>query len=195
MAVVDNQFGCLRIRCNYVENGAISEHSRGENMSSPFVGEIKLVPYTFAPQGWAFCDGSILAIAENEVLFALIGTTFGGDGQQTFALPDLRGRAAVHQGQTSTIGGTFGRESVTLAVPELPLHGHLMHVSPNVGNQTSPVNHTLARSPLGNLYGTAGDAVMNVSTSAGGNQPHDNRQPFLTCNYIIALFGVFPSQN
>lgn len=164
-------------------------------MANPFIGEIKLVPYNFAPQGWAFCNGSILPIADNETLFALIGTTYGGDGQQTFALPDLRGRAAMHQGQTSTIGQTFGTESVTLGITQLPLHGHLMHASPTVGNQTSPVNGTLAKSPLGNLYGTAGDAVMNVSTSAGGSQPHDNRQPYLTCNYIIALVGVFPSQN
>jgi len=164
-------------------------------MAQPYVGEIRLVPYNFAPAGWLFCDGSILSIAENDVLFTLIGTTYGGDGQQTFALPDLRGRAALHQGNGFVIGQSQGSETVTLTASQLPNHGHMLHVSPGVGNQASPLNGTLAKSSSGNVYGTQGDVTMNTSTSAGGNQPHENRQPYLAMHYIISLFGIFPTQN
>jgi len=172
-------------------------------MSSPFVGEIRLVGFNFAPAGWAFCDGTLLPISENETLFNLIGTTYGGDGQTTFALPDLRGRVPVHVGQgpglqSYQIGESFGVESVTLNVNQIPAHTHGFAPGASSGEQTTnrPDN---AYPSAGGYYSTAPTTGVTMPAptvaNAGGSQPHDNIQPVLGINFIISLFGVFPSQN
>lgn len=174
-------------------------------MSQPYVGEIRLFGGNFAPAGWNFCDGSILAISENDVLFQLIGTTYGGDGQQTFALPDLRGRVPVHQGTLAggssyVIGQTGGVESVTVTTAQLPSHSHPMSATGS-GQQASPQNAyfaTLSSNQAGaNAYDVSPTSTPLVPASilaVGGDQPHTNIQPTLFVSYIISLFGIFPSQ-
>ena len=172
-------------------------------MSQPYVGEIRMVGFNFAPTGWALCQGQLMAIAENDVLFALIGTTYGGDGQTTFALPDLRGRVPIHQGQGSgltnrTIGEAGGQEAVTLTTPQMPVHTHTPSASPNPGTTTSPVGNTWASSPSVAAYtNQAANTPMSAQALAtvGSGQPHENMAPFLTVNFVISLFGVFPSPN
>lgn len=171
-------------------------------MSQPYVGEIRLFPGNFAPAGWAICNGALLPISENETLFNLIGITYGGDGQSTFALPDLQSRAPIHQGTTNgttyVIGQTGGVENVTLTVNQIPAHTHVPQAA--IGATGNPAN-----SPAGNIWSgwtggqfTAQAPAVNMNAAAigadGGSQPHDNMVPFLTINYIISLFGVFPSQ-
>ena len=167
-------------------------------MSNPYVGEIRMFPGNFAPQGWAICDGSILSIASNDTLFNLIGTTYGGDGQSTFALPDLRGRAPIHQGNGFVIGQAGGVEAVTLTINQLPVHNHVPQAA--IGATGNPAN-----SPAGNIWSgwtggqfTTQAPAVNMNAAAintdGGSQPHDNMVPFLAINFIISLFGVFPSQ-
>ena len=175
-------------------------------MSQPYVGQIIIFGGNFAPVGWMFCAGQLLPISENETLFNLIGTTYGGDGQQNFALPDLRGRAPVHQGQgvsNYTIGQNGGVEAVTLTTQQIPTHNHLVQVATSPGNSASPNNTILANESTSQAsvfcYGTFGAATQSTLAPAtlspsGGSQPHENRQPFLVLNYIISLFGVFPSQ-
>ena len=169
----------------------------------PFVGQIMMVGFNFAPAGWAFCNGQLLAISENEVLFNLIGTTYGGDGQATFALPDLRGRVPVHQGQGSglssyAIGQISGVESVTLTVSQLPSHQHVYSPGASASEATSdrPDSNYPA---VGGYYAstTNSSSPMGAPTigSAGGGQPHNNVQPYLGVNFIISLFGIFPTQN
>lgn len=168
-------------------------------MADPFLGEIKLVPYNFAPRGWAFCQGQTLPISQNDALFALLGTIYGGDGQSTFQLPDLRGRTPIHMSQSLPIGLPTGSESVTVVSSQLPPHTHSLHASANDGTLNDPTGHFIAKAAktLGNIYIEAANATMNPASVGltGGNQPHDNRQPFLCMNYCIALEGVFPSQN
>ncbi|HVT12560.1 MAG TPA: tail fiber protein [Fimbriimonadaceae bacterium] len=169
-------------------------------MADPFIGEVKLVPYNFAPVGWAICAGQLLPISQNTALFSLIGTYYGGDGRSTFALPDLRGRVAVHSGQGPglspyTIGQTGGVEGVSLGTPQLPPHGHSVAVSSTLGNHSDPAGEHLGTSPmgLGFVYGVSPNATMpDPTTVSGGGQPHENRQPHLAMYYIIALEGVFP---
>jgi microcystin-dependent protein len=171
-------------------------------MATPYVGEIRMFAGNFAPQGWALCQGQLLAIAENETLFNLIGTTYGGDGQQTFRLPDLQGRAPIHQGNGFVIGQSSGTETVTLTVNQLPSHNHLARASGG-GDVVSPANAVWSTDPGGNTaaYTTpmasppamSGNAIGNSNTSP--TQAHNNMQPYLGVNYIISLFGVFPSQN
>jgi microcystin-dependent protein len=165
-------------------------------MSQPFVGEIRMFPGNFAPQGWAFCDGSLLAIDQNTVLFELIGTTYGGDGQQTFALPDLRGRVPVHQGNGFVIGQSGGSEIVTLTVSQLPAHSHVPQAN-NAGGSDNPSGNVWAKTNAKAYSNQAPNAAMNAAAlgSVGGGQPHDNLMPFLTVNFILSLFGIFPSQN
>jgi microcystin-dependent protein len=170
-------------------------------MSQPYVGEIRLFAGNFAPAGWMFCDGSVLPISENDVLFQLIGTTYGGDGQETFNLPDLRGRVPVHQGTgagtTYQIGEIGGVESVTLTTNQIPVHSHAFIASSDAATGVVPVNNLLGSSPSIQLYveGSPGSAMAAQSlTQTGGSQPHDNFQPYQCVNYIISLFGVFPSQ-
>ena len=172
-------------------------------MSNPFVGEIRMFGGNFAPVGWAFCDGSLLSIAENEVLFVLIGTTYGGDGQSTFALPDLRGRVPIHQGQgpglsNRTLGEITGTEAETITVNQLPAHSHALNASTAPANAgASPGNGVLATASATKLYGTvSGGSTMSpqMLPVLGGSQPHNNMAPFLAVNFIISLFGIFPSQ-
>ncbi len=170
-------------------------------MSDPYVGEIRLFGGSFAPAGWAFCDGSLVSIAENEVLFNLVGTTYGGDGQETFALPDLRGRVPLHQGtgpglSPRVVGETGGAESVTLTPSQLPAHTHLLMASQAVGTSPSPANAVPASTVSGLSY-TAGAASLPMRAGAlspvGGSQPHDNVMPTVTVTFIISLFGIYPS--
>jgi microcystin-dependent protein len=170
-------------------------------MSNPYVGEIRIFAGNFAPVGWAFCDGAILPISENTVLFQLIGTTYGGDGQITFALPDLRGRLPMHMGTGSgltprTIGELGGVETVTLTTNQIPLHSHVPAAVSGNGNQSTPLNGVWAGTP-NSLYTTNAPAsALNAAlgNSTGGNQPHENHMPSLAVSFIISLFGIFPSQ-
>jgi microcystin-dependent protein len=169
---------------------------------TPFLGEIRLFGGNFAPQGWNFCDGSLLPISQYDTLYALIGTTYGGDGQTNFALPDLRGRVPLHRGQDTgsnyTIGEVGGAESVTLTVLNVLPHTHLFAGSTVAGNVSSPQNAVLAAAPAGNLLyvqATGSTALDGREIMpAGGAQPHENRQPYQALNYIIALDGIWPSQ-
>lgn len=164
-------------------------------MSQPFIGEIRLFASNFAPYGWAFCEGQLLPISEHETLFQLIGTTYGGDGQSTFALPDLRGRVPLHVGAGYSLGETGGVEQVTLTTNQIPAHGHQLVASTDVPTLSSPAN-ALPGQAANKLYRVPGStAQMSASTLAptGGSQPHDNMQPYVAINYIIALYGVFPS--
>ncbi|MDP3913847.1 MAG: tail fiber protein [Bacteroidota bacterium] len=175
-------------------------------MSSSFIGEIKMFGGNFAPNGWALCDGQLLPIAENEALFALIGTTYGGNGETTFALPDLRGRIPVHSGQGSglsnrTLSEQFGSETTSLTVNQIPPHNHSILDSPSVGNSTGVSNSTIAAGTIGRVYtndntpANLGDMNAGTIANTGGSQPHDNLMPYLCINFIISLFGIFPSQN
>jgi microcystin-dependent protein len=173
-------------------------------VSQPYVGEIRIFAGNFAPAGWALCNGQLLPISENETLFNLIGTTYGGDGQETFALPDLQGRTPVHAGQgpgisqNYQIGEEAGVEQVTLSVQQMPSHNHPMLASANPGTQANAAGNTISSSPSINFYieGIPPDASLNAGTlgPAGGGQPHENVQPYLCINYIISLFGIFPHQ-
>ena len=166
-------------------------------MAQPYVGEIRMFAGNFAPAGWMFCQGQLLPISENETLFNLIGTTYGGDGQETFALPDLRGRLPIHQGNGFILAETGGAEEITLTVNQIPAHSHPMLASTSVANQSSPTGNVLAQSTAADLYiedtATAPLSASSVS-SVGGSQPHTNMQPYLCVDFIISLFGIFPSQ-
>lgn len=169
-------------------------------MSDPFIGEIRLFAGTFAPNGWQFCAGQLLSIAEESALFNLIGTTYGGDGQVTFALPDLRGRIPVHQGNSYVLGESGGSEQVTLTTQQIPVHTHPVLGSTANASQTSPTGAVVATMPevTNFAYGTdlPGTALHPSSIApTGGSQPHDNFQPYLCINFIIALWGIYPAQN
>ncbi len=165
-------------------------------MAQPYVGEIRIFAGSFAPVGWMFCEGQLLPIGENEVLFQLIGTTYGGDGQETFALPDLRGRLPVHQGNGLVLAQGGGVEEVALTADQIPVHSHVAQATSAPAAQSSPANLLLARGTGTDLYG-ADAPYVNMSPQAispvGGSQPHTNLQPYLCVNFIIALFGIFPS--
>ncbi len=168
-------------------------------MATPFIGEIRMFGGNFAPQGWAFCDGSLMAISQNDALFNLIGKTYGGDGQQTFGLQDLRGRVQIHQGAGFVIGQRSGTETVTLTAGQLPAHTHGA-VASGSGDQVSPNNGFWSSDPGGNTAAYTATSNDTMATNAIGSndpgaQPHDNMQPFLAVSYIISLFGIFPSQN
>lgn len=171
-------------------------------MSDPFVGEVRLVGFNFAPLNWMLCQGQIVGIAENSTLYNLIGTTYGGDGQQSFGLPNLAGRIPLHQGTSATgtnypIGMIGGATSVTLTSGQIPAHTHtLMAADVSTGTVANPANAMVAASMK--MYSTAApDTAMNpamVSIAQGGNLPHDNMQPYLVLNWIISMFGIYPSQ-
>jgi microcystin-dependent protein len=169
-------------------------------MGTPYLGEIKIISWNFAPKGWAFCNGQFLPINQNQALFSLFGTTYGGDGRVTFALPDLRGRAPIHQGGPigASLGEKGGEESHTVNQSEMPAHNHFSEgVSPNA-NSANPVNDYLASVPSFMYRGKPTNLTTlhpASVTNAGGSQPHENRQPYLVLNFIVALQGVFPSQN
>lgn len=165
-------------------------------MAQPYVGEIRMFAGNFAPAGWMFCEGQLIPISENETLFQLIGTTYGGDGQSTFALPDLRGRVPVHQGNGFVLAETGGAEEVTLTTQQIPAHTHPLLASTSVGAAASPVGNVLAASGSSNVYRPAPTAVAMSAQSVGatgGSQPHTNMQPYLCISHIISLFGIFPS--
>jgi microcystin-dependent protein len=165
-------------------------------MAQPYVGEIHMFAGSFAPAGWMFCEGQLLSIAENETLFQLVGTTYGGDGQTTFALPDLRGRIPVHQGNGFTLAQTGGSETVALSAQQIPAHSHQLIASANKAQQDAPATNTLAQPKASNLYGVvAPDAAMASQgiSATGASQAHGNMQPYLCISFIISLFGIFPS--
>lgn len=172
-------------------------------MADPFVAEIRIFPFNFAPRGWAWCDGQLLPLSQNTALFSLLGTTYGGNGQSNFALPDLQGRAPMHPGQgpglsLHDLGEQGGSETVTLLQSEIPSHGHTVRTSPDPGELKSPSGSVIARSQEGRIFGNAGANVnMNPSSlaPAGGDQPHNNMMPYLTCYFCIALQGVFPPRS
>jgi microcystin-dependent protein len=167
----------------------------------PFVAEIRIFPFNFAPQGWAFCDGQLLPLSQNTALFSLLGTTYGGNGKSNFALPDLQGRAPMHPGQgpglsLHDLGETGGSETVTLLESEIPSHSHDLNALGAPANRTSPVGNTITRVSAGNAYAASGAPLAAASAQAlsptGGSQPHNNMQPYLTLYFNIALQGVFP---
>jgi microcystin-dependent protein len=174
-------------------------------MADPFVAEIRIFPFNFAPIGWAFCDGQLMPISQNTALFSLLGTTYGGDGKSTFALPDLQGNAAMHPGQGQglslrDLGEMSGSESITLLVSEIPVHSHTVNVSNQQGDVQQPTATTSIARSVGALPFVPGNpapalnALMafQVLPPAGGGLPHNNMQPYLTLNFCIALQGVFP---
>ncbi len=166
-------------------------------MAEPFLSEIRIVSFDFAPKGWAQCNGQLLPINQNQALFSLLGTTFGGDGRVSFGLPDFRRRAPIHVGQGHTLGERGGGETHTLSTAEMPTHTHAWRASADNGTEVNPTGNVLARS-LNEVYHTATSLVsLEPSTSGvrGGSQPHENRQPFLVLNFVIALQGIFPSPN
>jgi len=165
-------------------------------MSSPFIGEIRMFGGNFAPVGWAFCNGALMAIDQNDALFNLIGTTYGGDGQTTFALPDLQSRVPVHVGPGFALGQSAGVETVTLTGNQIPAHSHVPQANAGVGSQSSPASGVWAQSTLTQFSSAAPSVAMAPQAlgSSGGSQPHDNMVPFLVVNFILSLFGIFPSQ-
>lgn len=172
-------------------------------MADPFVGEVRLFAGNYAPNGWALCQGQLMPIAENVVLFQLIGTTYGGDGQNTFALPDLRGRVPLHQGNgpglsNRVIGQAGGSEQVALTAPQMPAHTHAQMASKAPAQAAAGPSGSVLAAATVNLYGNGPPTTPmagNAIALDGGGQPHSNMAPYLAMNYIIALFGVFPSQN
>ena len=167
----------------------------------PFIGEIMWVPYNFAPRGWAECNGQLIPIAQNTALFSLLGTTYGGDGRTTFALPNMQGRLLIHAGQGPglslyDLGQSGGQETVTLLPSEIPAHTHSVNVSNAVADQTDPTGKVFAGAANGALYATGPTTTMSPAalSTVGGNQPHNNMMPYLTLTCIIALQGIFPSR-
>jgi microcystin-dependent protein len=166
-------------------------------MGTPYLSEIRIMSFNFAPKGWAFCNGQTLPINQNQALFSLLGTTYGGNGQTTFALPNLQGRTPMHEGGGHNLGEVGGEAQHTLSISETPTHNHGANASSSPGNQPVPANSVLA-SPLNQSYAApAGGVVMDPSTVAttGGSQAHNNLQPFLALNFCIALQGAFPTRN
>lgn len=194
----------LFIACTLLISSAFTPSLKAQ-ASEPFLGQIAFVPYNFVPKNWASCDGQLLSIAQNTALFSLLGTTYGGNGTTTFALPDMRGRVLVHNGQapggptTYTMGQTGGTESVTLLITQMPAHSHTVNAVTAEGNQNSPTNSLPADTKI--LDKEYSDATANTTmkstmvNNTGGSQPHENRPPFITLKCIISLVGVFPSQN
>jgi microcystin-dependent protein len=165
-------------------------------MAEPFLSEIRLFSFNFAPKGWALCNGQLLPINQNQALFALLGTTYGGNGQTTFALPNLRGRAGMHVGNGHTLGEAAGTESVTLNIQQLPTHIHFMQAANKDGDLAIPAGNLLAN--FNNGYRSASNLtplLAGTISNVGGSQPHNNMCPYLVLNFCIALVGIFPSQN
>jgi microcystin-dependent protein len=168
-------------------------------MSEPFLSEIKIVSFNFPPKGWALCNGQLLPINQNQALFALLGTTYGGNGQTNFALPNLRGQVPIHIGNGHTLGEAAGSTSVTVNIQQLPTHIHSFNASTSSAAQNvGPGGNLLAQSSGVFLYGAASNATSmdpTAVTNVGGSQPHNNMMPYLVLNFIIALQGIFPSRN
>jgi microcystin-dependent protein len=172
-------------------------------MSDPFVGEIRMFAGTFAPRSWALCDGQLLSVSQNDALFSLLGTIYGGDGRTTFGLPDLRGRIPIHAGSgpgltPRTLGAKSGGENATVSVNELPTHTHPFKGTNQFADTSNPSGNTVAKSTTVDAYINENPSVNlsgNAVTSEGGSQNHTNLMPFLCINFIIALFGIYPSRN
>jgi microcystin-dependent protein len=167
-------------------------------MGTPFLGEIKIISWNYSPVGWAFCNGQFLPINQNQALFSLLGTMYGGNGQTTFSLPDFRGRVPVHVGPSSTQGQKAGQEFHTVTLSEMPQHVHMANVQPANANTPTSTGAYLAGIPTfayRNNLSALTTLRPNSVTNVGGSQPHENRQPYLVLNFIIALQGVFPSRN
>ena len=173
-------------------------------MGEPFIGEIRMFGGSFAPAGWAMCQGQLMPISQNDALFNLIGTTYGGDGQSTFGIPDLQGRIPIHAGQgpgisqSYMIGEMAGTETVTLTTNQMPIHNHAMQASASIGQNAQPQGGVYAQVSTGFLFSEPFDPLVNMNAQmiapVGGSQPHDNMMPFLVLTFILSLFGVFPSQ-
>ena len=164
-------------------------------MAQPYIGEIRMFGGNFAPAGWMFCDGTLLSISENETLFNLIGTTYGGDGQSTFALPDLRGRLPIHMGNGFILAETGGAEEITLTTNQIPTHNHAFLVETDLVNANTPQNNLLGQNATFQMYIQQPPSVSLANTALsqdGGSQPHTNFQPYLCVDFIISLFGIFP---
>ncbi len=172
-------------------------------MADPFVAEIRIMACNFAPTGWAFCNGQLLPISQNTALFSLLGTYYGGNGQSTFGLPDLQGRAPMHQGQGPGLSSRFlgeegGVETVTLIQSEIPVHNHNIMTVNDIGDTNQPTGNSLSRSSGASVYGTAGGNAMLAVTAlgvTGSSFPHNNMQPYLALNFVIALQGVYPPRS
>ena len=165
-------------------------------MGTPYLGEIRVVSFNFAPKGWALCNGQLLPINQNQAIFSLLGTTYGGNGQTNFALPNLQARIPMHNGAGFTQGQVGGESAHTLTLSELPSHTHLVTASSSTANQSTPGGYTPAATSKA-AYGTQLDTPMlaGAVSQVGGSQPHDNMSPYLTLNFVIALQGIFPSRN
>lgn len=167
-------------------------------MSESYLGEIRMFAGNFAPRGWALCNGQLLSISENEALFTLLGTTYGGDGRNTFALPDLQGRIPIHPSSSYPRGSKGGAETVTLTVDNLPRHTHLPMANTTTAASNSPVNNVWSCNSYQNFYNEANPPIISMSpntlSTVGGNQPHNNMMPSTTISFIISLYGVFPPQ-
>ena len=168
-------------------------------MSQPFLAEIKIISWNFAPKGWAFCNGQLLPINQNQALFSILGTAFGGDGRINFALPDFRGRAPIHTGgnNAGSVGQNGGEEFHTLVMGEMPAHNHFVQANSGAADKALPTGNYLANVSTKVYSGFANLTTLHPSTVSnfGGSQPHENRQPLLVLNFIIALQGIFPSRN
>src|SRR5215212_3360912 len=169
-------------------------------MGTPYLGEIKIMSFNFPPLGWALCNGQLLPINQNQALFALLGTTYGGNGQTTFALPDLRGRVPISSGQgpgleSYNLGQTGGTEHVAITPAQMPAHNHPLNIHSGKSLQTSPIGNLLANGSIYTNEAANGVAAASAVANAGSGQAHENRQPYLTLNWIIALQGVFSSQS
>lgn len=167
-------------------------------MAEPFLSEIRMFSFQFAPRGWALCNGQLLPINQNQALFALLGTTFGGDGRVNFALPDLRSRVPIHTGNSHTLGERGGEQAHTITTAEMPAHSHTVQASAAAGTQNVPANNMMLSQRAAEIYqapSSPAPMVAGTISSAGGSQAHLNMQPFLALNFCIALQGIFPSQN
>jgi microcystin-dependent protein len=166
-------------------------------MSAPFIGELRMTGFNFAPKGWALCQGQLLPISQNQALFSILGTTYGGNGTTTFALPDLRGRVPAHRGTSFVLGQAGGLESVVLTTDQIPAHSHLMG-SFNQATATAPAGNVFAGKPRRGMDVYAAppaNVAINSNDIVGGSLPHDNMQPYLVVNFVIAVQGIFPSRN
>ena len=168
-------------------------------MATPFLGEVKMISWNYAPKGWAFCNGQFLPINQNQALFSLLGTTYGGNGQTTFALPNMQGRVPIHVGQAFVQGQEAGEVAHTLTTSEMPAHNHMLNATTNKATTATPgAALVLAQSTGANLYAAASNATPmdpRATSNVGGSQAHTNQQPYLVINFIIALQGIFPSRN